>query len=160
LLSPAAAFDRASLSPMNVLRETTTLTRLLPRRNFVALVLVVLSALTTPAAAADEDVAAFYRGKTLTITNAFAEGGLYSNLARVIAHHLPHYVPGRPNTVPQFLPGAAGLRQMNLLYNAAPKDGTALGLMYDNIPIAQVLTNDGSVQFDARRFSALGSLGR
>ena len=133
---------------------------LLPRRNFVALVMAVLSTLTAPAAAADEDVAAFYRGKTLTITNAFAEGGLYSNLARIITHHLPHYIPGRPNAVPQFLPGAAGLRQMNLLYNAAPKDGTALGLMYDNIPIAQVLTTDGSIQFDARRFSALGSLSR
>jgi tripartite-type tricarboxylate transporter receptor subunit TctC len=115
--------------------------------------------LATPAGA-EEDVAAFYRGKTLQITNAFAEGGLYSNLARLLVAHLPRHVPGRPNAIPQFLPGAGGLRQMNQLYNAAPRDGTVIGLMYDNIPITQVLTADDSVKFDARRFSALGSFGR
>src|SRR3954452_16406989 len=86
--------------------------RLLSRYSLVALVL----ALATPACA-DEDVAAFYRGKTLQLTNAFAEGGLYSTLARVIVNHLPRHVPGRPNAIPIFMPGAGGLRQMNHLYN-------------------------------------------
>ena len=53
-------------------------------------------ALAAAPAVAEDDVAAFYRGKTLTITNAFAEGGLYANLARIIAHHLPRHVPGNP----------------------------------------------------------------
>ena len=74
--------------------ETTPLNPLLPRRYFVALVMAVLSTLTAPAAAADEDVAAFYRGKTLTITNAFAEGGLYSTLARIITRSPPALHPG------------------------------------------------------------------
>jgi tripartite-type tricarboxylate transporter receptor subunit TctC len=117
-------------------------------------------ALAAGPAAAQNDVAAFYRGKTITITNAFAEGGLYSNLARIIAHHLPHHIPGGPNAVPQFLPGAAGLRQMNHLYNAAAKDGTVLALMYDNMPITQALAADNSVKFDLRRTPALGSLSR
>jgi hypothetical protein len=49
---------------------------------------------------------------------------------------------------------------MNHLYNAAPRDGTVIGLMYDNMPITQVLAADDSMKFDARRFSALGSFGR
>jgi tripartite-type tricarboxylate transporter receptor subunit TctC len=111
-------------------------------------------------AAADDDVAGFYRGKTLQVTNAFAEGGLYSNLARLIVQHLPRHIPGKPTAIPQFMPGAGGLRHLNHLYNAAAKDGTVIGLMYDNMPITQVLTTDDSVKFDARRFAALGSLGR
>jgi hypothetical protein len=35
-----------------------------------------------------------------------------------------------------------------------------VGLMYDNIPITQVLQPDDNLKFDARRFAALGSLGR
>jgi tripartite-type tricarboxylate transporter receptor subunit TctC len=111
-------------------------------------------------ACADEDVATFYRGKTLQITNAFAEGGLYSTLTRIVASHLPRHIPGKPNAIPIFMPGAGGLRQMNHLYNAAPKDGTVIGLMYDNIPITQVLQPDENLKFDARRVAALGSLGR
>ena len=130
-----------------------------PRMNLLRVFSIALAFVVTPAVA-DEDVAAFYRGKTLTITNAFAEGGLYANLARLIALHMPRHIPGRPNAVPQFMPGAAGLRHMNHLYNAAAKDGTVIALMYDNMPITQVLTADDTVKFDARRFSALGSLSR
>ena len=122
--------------------------------------LIAFATLVPALAYAEGNVTAFYRGKTVTITNAFAEGGLYANLARIITRHLPRHIPGQPNVVPQFMPGAAGLRQMNHLYNAAPKDGTVMGLMYDNIPITQVLTSDSSVKFDTRRFSALGSLSR
>jgi tripartite-type tricarboxylate transporter receptor subunit TctC len=123
------------------------------------LVTLALALAVTSAGAAD-DVAAFYQGRTLQITNAFAEGGLYSTLARLVAQHLPRHVPGRPNAIPQFMPGAGGLRHMNHLYNAAARDGTVIGLMYDNMPITQVLQADDSVKFDTRRFSALGSLGR
>ena len=123
------------------------------------LVTLALAFVATPASA-DDEVAAFYRGKMLQITNAFAEGGLYSTLTRLFAMHLPRHIPGRPNAIPIFMPGAGGLRQMNHLYNAAPKDGTVLGLMYDNIPITQVLQPDDNLKFDARRFAALGSLGR
>ena len=120
----------------------------------------MLGVATVAPAVADDDVAAFYRGKTLQVTNAFAEGGLYSNLARLIVQHLPRHIPGKPTAIPQFMPGAGGLRHLNHLYNAAAKDGTVIGLMYDNMPITQVLTPDDSVKFDARRFAALGSLGR
>ncbi|MEA2660177.1 MAG: hypothetical protein QOF64_2974 [Candidatus Binatota bacterium] len=124
-----------------------------------SLVAFILALAATPVSA-DEDVAAFYRGKTLQLTNAFAEGGLYSTLARLMVNHFPRHVPGKPNAIPIFMPGAGGLRQMNHLYNAAPKDGTVIGLMYDNIPITQVLQPDDNLKFDTRRFAALGSLGR
>src|SRR5262245_15907396 len=50
-------------------------------------------ALMATHAAADDDVAAFYRGKTLQFTSAFAEGGLYSTVTRLVAEHLPRHLP-------------------------------------------------------------------
>jgi tripartite-type tricarboxylate transporter receptor subunit TctC len=46
------------------------------------------------------------------------------------------------------------------LYNVAPRDGTVIGLMYDNMPIVQALATDDSLKFDVRRLPALGSLGK
>ena len=108
-----------------------------------------------PASAADDDVAAFYKGKTVRVVNAFGQGGQYSNLARLISVHLPRHIPGQPSGVVQFMPGAGGLLQTNYLYNVAPKDGSVIGLMYDNTPASQLLEPE-NVKFDARHFHALG----
>jgi tripartite-type tricarboxylate transporter receptor subunit TctC len=113
----------------------------------------------TPAAAKDA-LADFYSGKTITVLNAFGQGGQYGMLARLVATLLPRHLPGHPNGVPQFMPGAAGLLQTNYLYNVAAKDGTVIGLMYDNIPTTQVLEAKENVKFDARKFGVLGSLNK
>jgi len=112
----------------------------------------------SPARADDE--AAFFRGKTIQFTSAFAEGGLYSTVTRLVAEHLPRHLPGRPNGIAVSMPGAAGLRQMNHLHNVAPKDGTVIAVMYDNVPMSQALATEDNIRFDARRFAALGSVGR
>jgi tripartite-type tricarboxylate transporter receptor subunit TctC len=123
-----------------------------------AFVASVLAGAASSAVADDE--AAFFRGKTIQITSAFAEGGLYSTVTRIVADHLPRHLPGRPGGIAVSMPGAAGLRQMNHLYNVAPKDGTVIALMYDNVPMSQALATDDNIRFDARRFKALGAVGR
>jgi tripartite-type tricarboxylate transporter receptor subunit TctC len=109
---------------------------------------------------ASADEAAFFRGKTIQFTSAFAEGGLYATVTRLVSEHLPRHLPGRPGGIAVSMPGAAGLRQMNHLYNVAPKDGTVIALMYDNVPMSQAMQSDESIRFDARRFGVLGSVGR
>jgi tripartite-type tricarboxylate transporter receptor subunit TctC len=123
----------------------------------VCALMLVLSA---SAAFADDETADFFRGKTIRVINAFGQGGQYSALARLVSIHLPRHIPGQPTGVPQFMPGAGGLLQANYLYNVAPKDGTAIGLMYDNTPGQQLLEPEQTVKYDARKFSALGSLNR
>ncbi len=123
--------------------------------------LVALCLLTAVAPArAEDNIASFYKGKTIQLLNAFGQGGRYSVLARLVAQHLPKHIPGQPSGVVQLMPGAAGLLQTNYLYNAAPKDGTAIGLLYDSMPTAQVLEAEQNIRFDARRFHALGSLNK
>src|SRR5581483_3751496 len=112
---------------------------------------------STALSRAEDEVAAFYGGKTIRVLNAFGQGGQYSNLARLVSIHLPPHLPGKPSGVVQFMPGAGGLLQANYPYNAAPNDGTTIGLMYDNAPGAQILESPDTIKYDARRFSALGS---
>ena len=119
-----------------------------------------MMAMSAPSAFADDEVAGFYGGKTIRVINAFGQGGQYSNLARLVSIHLPRHIPGAPGGVLQLMPGAGGLLQANYLYNAAPKDGTVIGLMYDNTPGAQILETPETVKYDARGFSALGSLNK
>jgi tripartite-type tricarboxylate transporter receptor subunit TctC len=121
---------------------------------------MLLLATASPALAGEDGVAAFYSGKTIRVVNAFGQGGQYSVLARLIAMHLPRHIPGKPTGVPQFMPGAGGLLQANYLYNAAPKDGTVIGLMYDNAPASQVLESPDTVKYDARGFHAIGTLNK
>jgi tripartite-type tricarboxylate transporter receptor subunit TctC len=155
IASDAAEFFSDTVGPAVMRDDKKQMTDWI-RPALVALAVV----LSSPAAGADDEVESFYRGKTLQFTSAFAEGGLYSTVTRLVAEHLPRHLPGRPNGIAVSLPGAAGLRQMSHLANVAAKDGTVVALMYDNVPTSQVMQTDENIRFDARRFGALGSVGR
>ena len=75
----------------------------------------------------------FYKGKSINLIIATATGGGYDTYARLIARHLSRHIPGQPTIVPQNMPGAAGIRAANYLYAAAPKDGTAIGMLDQSI---------------------------
>jgi tripartite-type tricarboxylate transporter receptor subunit TctC len=109
--------------------------------------------------AAAEDVAAFYAGKELRVLSPFSINGTYGQLVRVIATYLPKYLPGHPNGVPQYMPGAGGLRGTNYMATGAPRDGTVISIMYDSMPATQV-TEPKEVRFDAREFNLLGSINK
>jgi tripartite-type tricarboxylate transporter receptor subunit TctC len=120
---------------------------------------VVLLPLWLTTAQAAEDVAAFYAGKQLRVLAPFENNGGYGQLVRVIAAYLPKYLPGHPTGVPQYMPGAGGLRGTNYMATSAPRDGTVISILYDSMPATQV-TDPSAVRFDARRFAALGSLNK
>ena len=48
----------------------------------------------------------FYAGKTVSII--VDGGGAYETYARVLAQHLPRFIPGRPTFIVQQMPGAGG----------------------------------------------------
>jgi tripartite-type tricarboxylate transporter receptor subunit TctC len=73
-----------------------------------------------------QDVAAFYRGKTMRIVVGFSSGGGYDVYARVLARHIGRYIPGNPTVVVQNMPGAASLKSVQYLTTGAPTDGTLI----------------------------------
>src|ERR1700688_899396 len=93
--------------------------------------------------------------KTITIFIGNTAGGTYDLMGRLVTRHLGHFLPGNPTVVPENMPGAGSLRAANHIFNVAPKDGTALGIVTDTIAVEQALHNP-AVQFDARRLAWIG----
>jgi tripartite-type tricarboxylate transporter receptor subunit TctC len=123
-----------------------------------ALVVVALLAGAMPAAAQD-DVAAFYRGRQVRFVVGTSPGGLYDLAARVVARHMAGHIPGQPTIVVQNMPAAGGLVMTNHLYALGPKDGTVIGVPINGIPTMPLIQPAG-VQFDANRLIWVGSTNR
>ena len=118
--------------------------------------LAVTAALAVSPAHADT-VADFYRGKQVNLIVGYGPGGGYDTYARLLARHFGRFIPGNPNVIVQNMPGAGSLRAVNYLYNIAPKDGTTIGTFARNMPLIGLLGGNANAQFDARRFTWLGS---
>lgn len=113
----------------------------------------VSASLAAPALSAS--VEEFYKGKTIHFVVGAAAGGGYDTYTRLIARYFGQYVPGKPNTVVQNMPGAAMLIAANYIYNSAPRDGTYIG-HWSGPLILQHLLGNPAVQFEGRKFGWLG----
>jgi tripartite-type tricarboxylate transporter receptor subunit TctC len=120
-----------------------------------AVVALALFAMALPRAQA-EPVADFYKGKTVSIILSSGAGGGYDSLARTLAPYLANHIPGNPTVIVRNMAGAGGLTAANHLYNVAPKDGTAIGGVQNNIPFEPLFGNKAA-QFDATKFLWLGT---
>lgn len=107
-----------------------------------------------PAAAQD-----FYAGKRVRVIVGSSTGGGYDAYARLIARHWEGRIPGKPNFVVQNMPGASSLKAMNHVANAAPKDGTAMGAVQNQIAFEPMLKINGkdNAQYDSRKLGWIGS---
>jgi len=136
---------------------------LTPRRRlrtlFAAAIFVSASALAaiTASPARAQTVAEFFTGKTVTISVGYSPGGSYDYYPRVFARYLGKYIPGHPVVVVQNMPGAGSLRAANFLYNVAPKDGTALGVVTQTVMLEAPLGTPG-VKYNAVEFSYIGRM--
>jgi len=99
-----------------------------------------------------------YQWKSLTIITSTGAGGTYDLLARLVARHMPKYLPGSPTAIVQNMPGGGNVVATNYMYNNALKDGTVIAVVNDAIPLHQVIDGRG-VRFDADKFNWLGSPG-
>jgi tripartite-type tricarboxylate transporter receptor subunit TctC len=126
---------------------------------FVGMALPVAALGIAAAALVDEAAWAedFYQGKTITIITSTGEGGGYDAIARSLGRQFTKLIPGNPNTVVQNMPGGGHMLATNYLYNIAPKDGTVIGTVNQNVPSHQVLDGRG-VRYDATKFNWLGAL--
>ena len=105
---------------------------------------------------AQQAVADFYRGKTITILFGGSPGGGYDVDARVLARHIGRFIPGNPSLVVQNISGARGLTSVNRLYSTSPKDGTVMGVVQRGLLTSPWLNPTG-IQFDVLKFNWLFS---
>ena len=104
-----------------------------------------------------QSVAAFYKGKQMTLIVGSDPGGGYDLLARLVARHLGQFIPGRPSIIVQNMPGAGSVLMSNQIYRISPEDGTVIGMVQRGILISQLLKLPG-VRFKVDKFHWLGSV--
>jgi tripartite-type tricarboxylate transporter receptor subunit TctC len=115
-------------------------------------------AFLTTAASAQDAVAKFYKGKTITMIIGLSPGGGYDIYARFVGQHLVRHIPGHPSFLARNMTGAGGLVSANHLYNVAPKDGTTLGAPQRGVPFEPLTGGAGhKAQFDPLKFNWIGS---
>src|SRR6266436_1745658 len=115
--------------------------------------------LAVNAAAAQDAVEAFYRGRTITITVGSAVGGGYDTYTRLVARHLGKFISGNPTIVVQNIPGAGSNKAASYVALQAPKDGTAIGAIQSGA-ILQPLISDQPIPHVPSKFVMLGSANR
>ncbi|MBX9740771.1 MAG: hypothetical protein K2X62_11885 [Beijerinckiaceae bacterium] len=105
--------------------------------------------------ARSDDVEAFYAGKTLQMFVGYPPGGSNDLYARTVAAHLGKFLPGKPNIIVQNMPGAGSLVAANFMFSAAAKDGTAIGVVSQGMPL-QAKLGQAQVRFDPSKFNWIG----
>ncbi|MFN3892576.1 MAG: Bug family tripartite tricarboxylate transporter substrate binding protein [Beijerinckiaceae bacterium] len=99
--------------------------------------------------------------REMVIITSSAPGGGYDAYSRMFARHMPKHLPGNPTIVVNNMPGGAGIRAANYLYNIAPKDGSTIALIDRAIQTAPLLYGaESKAQFDATKFIQIGSVMR
>jgi tripartite-type tricarboxylate transporter receptor subunit TctC len=110
-----------------------------------------------PIAAAADPVAAFYKGKTISLIIASGEGGGYDISGRLTARFLSKYIPGHPNIIAQNMPGASGMRAADYMYNVAAQDGTVISIPQPTLLLNKVV--EPAARYEPQGFHWIGRLG-
>lgn len=116
---------------------------------------VLIAMMSAPVARADA-LADFYRAKTLQMVIPSTTGGDYDNRARLVSRHIGKHIPGEPTVVPRNMPGGAGVTGANYIAKLAPRDGTVLHAILQNMPVQQAIGGQG-VEFDVLKFPWIGN---
>ncbi|HWG05994.1 MAG TPA: tripartite tricarboxylate transporter substrate-binding protein [Beijerinckiaceae bacterium] len=123
-------------------------------RRFAMLLALTLSSAVVSGALADP-VEDFYRGKTLDLMVPSTPGSDYDIRARLVARYLTRHLPGHPNIITRNMSG--GIQAANDLATVAPRDGTALELLFQGMATYQAMGGQG-VGFDVRKFGWIGNM--
>lgn len=122
-----------------------------------AIALLAGTIAVSTAASASDDVAAFYKGKTITATIGYPPGGGYDAYMRALARHISRHIPGNPIVVPRNMPGAGSLLAANYIYNNAAKDGTVIGI-FASSTLFSVKLGETKGNFEIDKFTWLGNM--
>jgi tripartite-type tricarboxylate transporter receptor subunit TctC len=122
-----------------------------------ALTAVLLACCWALPVAAQDAVAQFYRGKTMTIVVGTAAGGSYDAYARLLARYLGKHLPGGPTVVVNDMPGAGSTVAAAYVARVAPKDGTYIAAPFAEELLDPILEDATDLNYDPSRVNYLGT---
>jgi tripartite-type tricarboxylate transporter receptor subunit TctC len=97
----------------------------------------------------------FYQGKTIALIQAGEPGGTGDMRVKAVIPFLRKYIPGNPNILVEYMPGAGGRKAGNYIFGSAQPDGLTLGTVGGLV--ANAIEGQAGVQYDLDKFIYLGS---
>jgi len=122
--------------------------------NIGATVSVALAAFLPGGPAMAQD---FFAGKTINIIAGADVGGGYDIYARALARHMDRHIPGKPTIIVQNMPGAGSKKAAEYMFTQAPKDGTAIAIIFPGAIMGPLLEEGAAGRFDPKQFEYLGT---
>ena len=101
--------------------------------------------------------APYYEGKVLTIIVGHAAGGGYDRMSRLLAKHLPKYIPGKPSIIIKQMTGGGTVIAANYVYNQAKPDGLTITALDRGIGTRQLLQLQ-EVKYDFTKYAWIGNV--
>lgn len=98
----------------------------------------------------------FFQGKTVTILESSAPGGVGSMRTKAVVPFLQKYIPGNPTIVMQYMDGGGGRKAANHLYQSVRPDGLTIGRMSTPFVMHPIVGESG-VLYDIDKVSYLGT---
>ena len=98
----------------------------------------------------------FFQGKTVTILESSAPGGVGSMRTKAVVPFLQKYIPGNPTIVMQYMDGGGGRKAANHLYQSVRPDGLTIGRMSTPFVMQPILGESG-ILYDIDKVSYLGT---
>jgi len=118
---------------------------------------MALWAIPAVTALAAESVEEFYKGKTITVISGGGAGGAHGAYAQMISARYGQFIPGQPNVIVQYMPGAGGNKAMNYLYKVTVRDGAFVG-----VPLQDLIFNARigikAIKYDPAKARYLGGV--
>jgi tripartite-type tricarboxylate transporter receptor subunit TctC len=121
----------------------------------VAIALLSQATIASAQSAPAPSIADTFRGKNLRLLIPSSPGGDRVTYSLAFAGHYSKHIPGNPNIVPVFMPGAGGSNALNNAYNVAAPDGLTLVTPLTAVVMAQAV-GDMSVRYDVSKFKWIG----
>jgi tripartite-type tricarboxylate transporter receptor subunit TctC len=118
---------------------------------------LLVCALASAPAVAQQSVADFYKGKTVQFGVGYPPSGGFDLYTRTAARYMGKYIPGNPSVIVVNMPGASSFNYVRYIHDIAPKDGTQFG-MFDRGLIAKSVLDPKTINVDFRDFTWLGSM--
>lgn len=115
--------------------------------------------LLVSAPVAADDVADFYKKKTITIWSGLSPGGSYTAYALALKDHMSKFMPGNPTIIVGSRTGGSGRVLANWMYNVGPRDGSMFGLIHERMGLEPHVYPKGT-RFDGRKMSWIGSMAK
>ena len=98
----------------------------------------------------------FFQGKTVTIIQSSAPGGVGDMRTKAIVPFLQKYIPGNPAIVMEYMAGGGGRKAANHFHKSVRPDGLTIGRMSTPFVMHAILGESG-VLYDIDKVSYLGT---